>query len=134
MIDFDGPGWPMTSVTRTSTRVSPTAKAISEPTPIAGQNCTRVVETVNDGSCWLLRVQASPVDTRALNRHARSLMALAEAWVPPNMGGTTAGTPPIGGLGPSSHTALLPLPSARDTRIWKFGRTFGSPRLELNVT
>lgn len=133
MIDLAGPGAPMTSVTRAVTRVSPSGKAISEPTPTAGQNCTRVVDTTKLGSCWLLRVQASPVVARALNRQLRSLMALAAAWLPPNIGGSTAGTPPIGGSGPSSHTSLLPLPSARETTTCRLGSRFGSSRLELNV-
>jgi len=50
-----------------------------------------------------------------------------DTCVPPNIGGFTAGTPPIGGSGPSSHTAVLPLPSGFDDRSWKLGRTLGSP-------
>ena len=134
MIEAGGPGWPMTSVMRAVTRVSPTGNAISEPTPTAGQNCTRVVATTKLGSCWLLSVQASPDVVRALNRHERSLIALADAWLPPNIGGLVAGTPPIGGSGPSSHTSVLPLPSARDTTTWRFGSALGSPRSELYVT
>lgn len=60
-------------------------------------------------------------------------MALATAWVPPKAIGTVAGTPPIGGSGPSSHTARLPLPSARETIICRSGRTFGSLREEEKV-
>jgi len=60
-------------------------------------------------------------------------MASADCWVPPNVGGSTAGTPPGGGLGPLSHTLALPLPSACETRIWKSGSMFGSPGMELNV-
>ena len=71
---------------------------------------------------------------RALKRHAKSLIALADACVPPNIGGFTAGTPPIGGSGPSSHTAVLPLPSGFDDRSCRLGRTLGSLGSELNVT
>lgn len=118
---------------RTVTRVSPSGKAISEPTPSVGQNCTRVVLTTKLGSCWRLRVHASPLEARALKRQLRSLIAFADACEPPNIGGSVAGTPPIGGSGPLSHTFVLPLPSGRETTIWRLGSRFGSLRLELNV-
>jgi hypothetical protein len=133
MIEAGKPGWPMASVTRAVTRVSPSGNASSEPIPSCGQNWTRVAALTKAASCEALRVHASPVVVRASNRQARSLMALATLWSPPNCGGSTAGTPPIGGSGPLSQTSVLPLPSARETRIWKLGSAFGSVGTELNV-
>ena len=60
-------------------------------------------------------------------------MALADSCEPPNIGGLTAGTPPGGGDGPSSQIAALPLPRARDGKIWNAGSVFGSFGFELNV-
>jgi hypothetical protein len=114
------------SVTRTVTRVSPAGNAISAPMPTCGQNWTRVEEITNAASWEALRVHASVELERASNRQARSLIALADACVPPKTGGLTAGTPPIGGFGPLSHTVALPFPSGRDTTICRFGSAFGS--------
>lgn len=61
-------------------------------------------------------------------------MALAIACEPPNAVGLVAGTPPIGGRGPSSQTAGLPSPSGRDTSTCRSGRTFGSLGDDSKVT
>lgn len=60
-------------------------------------------------------------------------MALATACDPPKAGGAVAGTPPIGGSGPSSQTAVLPLPNARDTTACKSGNRLGSSAAQLKV-
>jgi len=63
-------------------------------------------------------VHASPALVRASKRQDRSFTVFT-FWS--KIGGLSAGTPPIGGLGPSSHTKALPFPSARDTAMRKFG-------------
>ncbi len=120
-------------------RVSPEGKASSLPIPTCGQNWTFVSLRQNRASSVVgSRVHASPDVPRASKRQAKSLMAFADAWVPPNMGGSTAGTPPSGSLHvvfaiPLSHTHALPLPSGRDTTICRSGKELGSVWSQLNV-
>ena len=74
-----------------------------------------------------------PVDRHNMPGFPRVLIALAEAWVPPNVGGLVAGTPPMKLGGVTSQMAALPLPRARKVSIWKSGNTFGSPVFDRNV-
>jgi hypothetical protein len=82
------------------------------------QNCTVLADDTNPSTCWKAsRVQARLPAVRASKRQLRSLIALAAAWDPPNVGGSTAGTPPIIGGGPLSQTLALPLPSGLEVMI-----------------
>ena len=78
-----------------------------------------------------VRPPATPLPS--LNRQPRSLSASAMACEPVNIGGSIAGTPPRFG-GVSSHTAVLPFPSCRDTTICRSGSEFGSAGFQLNVS
>src|SRR5512144_1836372 len=72
MIEAGRPGWPMRSVARAVTRVSPSEKAISAPMPSWGQNWVRVWLLTKEASCDALRVQASLDVVRTSKRQARS--------------------------------------------------------------
>src|SRR5215468_11972244 len=123
------------SRTRAVTVVSPGGKAISDPTPGLLQNWTVLSFDTKPSTCWnASRVHARPLAVRASNRQLRSLIALLSACDPPKPCELTAGTPPMFGGGPLSHTAVLPLPSGRETSNWASGSTLGSLGSERNVT